>query len=48
MSSSRWRRIFVGPHTHLTGPARIVRILVLHDNHMHVRIKAGPQRALTP
>ena len=41
-------RIFVGPHTHLTGPARIVRILVFHDNHMHVRIKAGPQRALTP
>jgi hypothetical protein len=31
-------RIFVGPNTRLTGPARIVRILVLHDNHMHVRI----------
>ena len=34
-------RIFVGPNTHLKGPRRIVQILVLHDNHMHVRI-AGP------
>ena len=34
-------RIFVGPNTHLKGPRRIVRVLVLHDNHMHVRI-AGP------
>jgi murein endopeptidase len=33
-------RIFVGPHTHLVGPPSIVRILVLHDNHMHVRIAA--------
>ena len=31
-------RIFVGPNTHLKGPRRIVRVLVLHDNHMHVRI----------
>jgi murein endopeptidase len=30
-------RIFVGPNTHLTGPARIVRVLWNHDNHMHVR-----------
>ena len=34
-------RIFVGPNTQLTGPRRIVRILALHDNHMHVRI--GPR-----
>jgi murein endopeptidase len=34
-------RIFVGPNTRLTGPRRIVRVLVLHDNHMHVRISAG-------
>jgi hypothetical protein len=34
-------KIFVGPNTHLRGPARIVRVLALHDNHMHVRI-AGP------
>jgi murein endopeptidase len=33
-------RIFVGPNTHLTGPARIVQVLALHDNHMHVRIAA--------
>ena len=32
-------RIFVGPHTRLTGPARIVFELAHHDNHMHVRIK---------
>jgi murein endopeptidase len=31
-------RIFVGPNTHLAGPDRVVRTLVLHDNHMHVRI----------
>jgi murein endopeptidase len=31
-------RIFVGPHTHLTGPPRIVQVLGFHDNHMHVRI----------
>jgi len=34
-------RIFVGPNTHLVGPPEIVRILVLHDNHLHLRI-AGP------
>jgi len=33
-------KIFVGPHTHLTGPPRIVQVLGFHDNHMHVRI--GP------
>ena len=30
--------IFVGPHTGLHGPPRIVQPLYLHDNHMHVRI----------
>jgi murein endopeptidase len=34
-------RIFVGPNTHLVGPRRVVQVLALHDNHMHVRI-AGP------
>jgi Penicillin-insensitive murein endopeptidase len=33
-------RIFVGPHTHLTGPPGIVQVLGFHDNHMHVRIAA--------
>ncbi|HEY3191030.1 MAG TPA: penicillin-insensitive murein endopeptidase [Solirubrobacteraceae bacterium] len=33
------RRIFIGPHTGLRGPRRIVRPLSLHDNHMHVRIR---------
>ncbi len=31
-------RIFVGPNTRLRGPQRIVQVLALHDNHMHVRI----------
>ncbi len=31
-------RIFVGPNTHLVGARRIVQVLALHDNHMHVRI----------
>jgi murein endopeptidase len=31
-------RIFVGPNTHLTGPKDVVQTLILHDNHMHVRI----------
>jgi murein endopeptidase len=30
--------IFVGPNTHLTGPAGVVMPLANHDNHMHVRI----------
>lgn len=33
-------KIFVGPHTRLTGPPRIVQVLGFHDNHMHVRIAA--------
>ena len=31
-------RIYVGPNTPLTGPPEIVTPLVLHDNHLHVRI----------
>jgi murein endopeptidase len=30
--------VFVGPHTPLTGPRRVVQPLVHHDDHMHVRI----------
>jgi murein endopeptidase len=33
------RYVFVGPHTHLEGPRRIVQPLVYHDDHMHVRIR---------
>jgi murein endopeptidase len=31
-------KMFIGPHTHLVGPPRIVQVLGFHDNHMHVRI----------
>ena len=31
-------KIFIGPHTHLTGPPRIVEALGFHDTHMHIRI----------
>jgi hypothetical protein len=37
-------RIFVGPNTHLAGPPGVVKILALHDNHMHVRIVDAPPR----
>jgi murein endopeptidase len=30
--------IFVGPSTHLHGPAGIVQVLVHHDDHLHVRL----------
>jgi murein endopeptidase len=30
--------IFVGPNTGLTGPPGMVRALVHHDNHLHVRL----------
>jgi murein endopeptidase len=33
--------VFVGPHTGLRGPRRIVETLVLHDDHMHVRIRGA-------
>jgi murein endopeptidase len=29
--------VFVGPHTKLTGPRKVVEKLVYHDDHMHVR-----------
>jgi hypothetical protein len=37
-------RIFVGPHTDLHGPHRVVFRLVHHDNHMHVRIRRENRR----
>jgi len=36
-------RVFVGPHTGLTGPPAIVQPLVHHDNHLHFRL--GSTRA---
>jgi murein endopeptidase len=35
--------IFVGPHTRLTGPRKVVHPLVFHDDHMHVRFFARGQ-----
>ncbi|MGH2982858.1 MAG: penicillin-insensitive murein endopeptidase [Solirubrobacterales bacterium] len=32
--------VFVGPHTKLGGPRKIVQKLVFHDDHMHVRFFA--------
>ena len=29
--------VFVGPHTKLTGPRKVVQKLIYHDDHMHVR-----------
>jgi hypothetical protein len=37
--------IFVGPHTHLSGPRKIVVPLIDHDNHMHVRIARENRRS---
>ena len=31
--------VFVGPRVGLRGPSRVVQPLVLHDDHMHVRIR---------
>jgi murein endopeptidase len=31
------KQIYVGPHTRLTGPKKVVRPLRFHDDHMHVR-----------
>jgi len=36
--------VFVGPHTGLRGPRRIVERLALHDDHMHVRIHRAVRR----
>jgi hypothetical protein len=33
--------VFVGPDTHLHGPAGVVEVLVHHDDHMHVRLRPG-------
>jgi murein endopeptidase len=33
------RYVFVGPHTGLGGPERIVEPLIYHDDHMHVRFR---------
>jgi len=38
------RKLFVGPHTGLRGPRRIVRPLVHHDDHVHVRLGSDPPR----
>ena len=38
--------IFVGPHTRLRGPRKIVVPLIHHDNHMHVRIARENRRSL--
>jgi len=32
------QKIFVGPNVQLSGPRRVVQILPMHDNHLHVRI----------
>ena len=36
-------KVFVGPRLDLSGPRRIVSKLVLHDDHMHVRIQRPPE-----
>ena len=33
------RYVFVGSHTGLRGPRRVVRKLAFHDDHMHVRLR---------
>jgi murein endopeptidase len=39
-------KVFVGPHTGLRGPERIVQRLIYHDDHLHVRIRPDPKRRL--
>jgi Zinc carboxypeptidase/Penicillin-insensitive murein endopeptidase len=39
-------RIFVGPHTSLRGPRKVVFPLAHHDNHMHVRIARENRRVV--
>jgi murein endopeptidase len=39
--ATRARYVFVGPRTGLAGPRRVVKPLVHHDNHIHVRFPAG-------
>jgi penicillin-insensitive murein endopeptidase/succinylglutamate desuccinylase/aspartoacylase family protein len=40
-------QVFVGPHTKLHGPKKIVVPLIDHDNHMHVRIAKENRRTIT-
>ena len=41
--------IFVGEHTRLRGPRRVVRELVHHDDHLHIRIsRRWPQQSDRP
>jgi len=35
---------FVGPHTGLAGPRKVVQKLVYHDDHVHVRFRTPPSR----
>jgi murein endopeptidase len=35
---------FVGPHTGLTGPRRVVQKLIYHDDHVHVRFRVPRSR----
>ena len=37
-------KVFVGPRVGLGGPKRKIERLIYHDDHMHVRIGADPQR----
>jgi Penicillin-insensitive murein endopeptidase/Zinc carboxypeptidase len=39
-------KLFVGPHTGLRGPRQIVRPLVHHDDHVHVRLRNDPPRRI--
>ena len=39
-------KVFVGPRTRLRGPRRIVRPLVHHDDHLHVRLRNDRPRRL--
>jgi murein endopeptidase len=36
------RYVFVGPHTGLRGPRKVVQPLWNHDDHLHVRLRVAP------
>ena len=36
--------VFVGPHTRLHGPPKVVMTLANHDDHLHVRLRPGARR----
>jgi murein endopeptidase len=38
------RYAFVGPHTGLEGPSRVVQVLAYHDDHVHVRFRVPRSR----